>query len=1761
MRTAEEASLPQLGILLGSEAALSTLQREWAAYPEGVSYTEFRRLLEPLLRPPPRPCASKHPSTSPLQPRTRSRRDTYASSCFAFVVASPRPQEAFSSVSETYTSAAFDDTATNREAVRARRIRSRQELAGVTTRSVDPLKQLFNRVDIHNAQRVTWENLVNYLVAEATTDAAATRFSHNAFNHLTFSRRLRGLSKQPPQQRKPQARIPAATCTYKRYYGDVQAATKAASTRVDQDSGVGRGQAAVVICEDEDLALLRFIDGLPGHKSLFFACTRSCPCIFYSKDTLERVYSAPPELLPGVSPSAVSYLAECDLFLCYSSDDRLLRGWFSLLSHTLVTVAVTPLPLEGLVRRIRAMPRESPTYAEYAETVFVGNSLGQVLRITAPQGRCGGMQFTVAQMYSNLHSGETGGLTDFCVYGVHLYSSGFDGRLVVTSLLTGHSTEVGGVANGHLTALVYIPEHDWAVASTSCGRQLLCWEANAHGSLPGSPFHVAGHGEHDAVIIALVYVVAADLLVSADSQGVLKVWDASSQRCVQSLRSNRVPRRHGGSLCTVSADETKASSAKSRTAANTNSGLLAGNLAGLFLNLGLLAVLPAGVGQSNHVGGLQCHSLIHCEPSQEILCGFVNSIVCWGLRSRANPLVCDAEEVCYDVLYDIRTCTFLVQGATRLSVWDGAHGHRRGVLGQVASLGVLQAGTDVKAVCLDELGSRVFVSLSDGRVVLYTTQYLASDASKCTPAGASVWWRAKSAGCGAESGGPVYVEQMHYSSISRTWIAITSKGALLVRSEEDNQKVLFSITISVSTSPLTQLRVSEELGLVAVTDAQRTVYIYDMQAWMDAPVTKRLAEYGGLVDILFLHNAPALVTVHVGGVCRCWSCAPAKERFKLVSVFCHPLHPAPELATAATVEAERASMEAIGRARLGSVGTTRGRRQTQPVAMSPFARPTVVGITGSHDAVDSTSCAKSPLRATLPTIARISRPNSGGAASRPTTFMLRASQRIESGVQGTSANQTEVPVDSTSAVEFHTRVRKSTTDSLRNAKVDEDSTATLAAAAIPIATAEFTSAAYDGRQHHLFLGDSEGVVHTYRMCPLLQAFKLPRCTHASRPAFSLAAVMEASGVDADSGLAFPKLMRSLQVHVNHRSTRERASEAGDASSYRGTFSAAARSGLDRCGVVCVRWIDDRGVLASSGYDHEVWFLDSMAGEKLACLSASRPPPRPDHAGRSLSALRQESGALAQEPTVLGRVLDKQRAEATGRLPLHNMFSLPLLPRYDDLADCSITNLLAGSSPPCCCTHTTATEGAADADESGGATSLSPQGETEVCMPATLPAGRVLPVSFDLPVRLGQCNEPPGHLSKYSIPEKAMAARRDRSVTELKDFLQRPIRQCSSVRKPPRCNLFMCSSSRPQSGLQSFSEDVRRGRISLSRHSVSSFSRNPLGADENPCRAPSATVTTRPTSGDSGVAHVHIVDWQKRHLTTLRESRGIKPEAPVRPGSHNTLVHVEESKWHSVEATGQPVLLGPASGASCPAVRSAVTASVAPAVPDVAASAWSALSQAANTPTLLIPRGSTAAEEAAMSGSTVPFGAQEDSVLIEPCGTAHESPCSSVAITAKRALYVSGSALAGPALDTDKKEAGRQQQQKTLLRSQRADEMIKYASATVFTMPHYGNPFRVPLRQPSAPGHHSPINAPRFAKKTPGYNGGEGRTWSSTVVDVARCFPFRGIAEGAPSLVSANTMHPPPMLAYSNECEGKSTLEMYSTELRKRLRRPRRWYEA
>ncbi|GET92829.1 hypothetical protein, conserved [Leishmania tarentolae] len=1764
MHASPEVPIPQLAIALGNEVSLAVLQREWAAFSQGVTYTQFRQLLEPHVRQHPSPCASMNTSIAFLQSGTQPSCGISVSSPSAYVMRSGQPQRAQAILPVRPVSAAFHDAETNREAERIRRLRSRQELAGVTTHAVEPIKQLFNRIDVHNQQRITWENFVNYLVAEASNQRSGRKLSATAFNQFTFSRRVRSHSKQSHKHRQPKKGTAAEALKFKPYCGGAQEVRKVARAAVDHDRDTKSGLAAVSVREDEDLGLIRFLDGLSGHKSLFFASTRSCPFMLYSKDTLERVYSAPPNMLPGVIPSAVCYLAALDLFLCYSPDDRLLRGWGALLSNTFKVTTITPLLLEGLVRRLQVMPRESPTYPDFAETVFLGNSLGQVLRVTAPRRRTVGMEFTVVQTYSSLHTRDSGGLLDFCVYGTHLYSCGFDRRLVATSLLTGKSFELGKLANEHCTTLVYVPPHDWVVAATSCGRQLLWWEAHSHGTLPGTLFDVAGHGEHNECIIALVYVAAADQVLSADCEGVVKVWDVSIQRCVQSFRSSRVPQKYGGFLCGDS-KEPNASAADTRTTTHAGSGLVAGNLASLFANLGLLALLPAGAGQAIHVGGHRCHSLLYCESKQELLCGFSNSIVCWGFRTRDHPRACDMEEVCYDVFYDIRTRMFLVQCATRLSVWDGTHGYCRGVLMQNTAGDLSQVGVDIKAVCVDELGSRVFISLSDGRVVWYTTQELASDASDCTSTTAKVWWRGKSSGSDAEAGVPLLVEQMHYSSLSRTWIAITSNGALLVRSEGDNEDVCFSATISVSASPLIQLRVSEELRLVAVTDAQHTVYIYDMQAWMDAPVTKRLAMYGGLVDLVFLHSAPALVTVHTGGVCQCWSCAPAVERFKLLSIFCHPRHPTPNIVTARSVKEESACMQAKGRTQVGSAGTTRGRTHMQAGGTSLCCRTLSTTNPGSHNTLQMTDTTSSLLGVVLPKLS-CSRPNSAGVTSVPATPARRTSRRDSSNLQPPgsvvarpSADQTDFSGEGPpSLVKLSMCTGKPTTIAPRNTDTCDGCDATPTAATTSTVSIEFTSVAYDGRKHHLFLGDSEGAVHTYSMCPILQAYQLPRCTHISRPAVSLTTATPSTGADGDNCIATPKLLRSMQVHLNKSFVAEPGVVAHPGSTYPDNMSTATVRDNERCGVVCVRWIDDRDVLVSSGYDHEVWFLDCNTGEKVACLSTERRHSGPHRHDRPLTTLKHHHGGPTPESLALNGVLEGQNTESVTALPSHSIFSLPQPPRYDDLSEEALASSPTSASQ-LCCTHGVVKKVASATEEGEETAPLAQSRKEEDDRFATRSKAQCTPAS---PRRgapsLGQRYDSSSNLSRYLIPELISTATHNHAPKALQDGVQGLKGECGSLVLRP-----LSGSAHKE---QALSNETPRARRPLIHHKTSLNAVNPLEGGETPPYNASAGVNTSRISDGDGSTHIYITEWQKRDLIAMRESRGIKLHAPVQPGLQNTLVYMEESKEHTAEATGQPVLLNSTGSVSRHAARTATATVAALDVSDTtvsqaeAAHVSSPLSSKTNMVTLTSLRGQAGAMTVDISDNRGALGVKDESLVRESCSTMKKAPCSTSVADRALTLCISGCALSPPAFGGDGNAAAHEQQHQKLRPIEKAHGRIRSDVASSSALPHHGSPSRAPMAQPATPQNQRLIGTLQPPKRAISKEGSAGLT-SSAAAEATVYFPSRGITEQAQSFTPANAVFLPPMLAYSNECEGKATLEMYSNELRQCLRRPRRWGET
>jgi WD40 repeat protein len=1384
--------VPCLALVLGSETSLTALHQSLSAFPRGVTYPQFRHILlshlatmlasptHHRLTTPTPPFAHAvvearfHSLSSPALPHADASfaGDEAAAAIRAAAAAEPSRCVPAAPASPPTSSSQEGQSGTNREEARVRRVRTRQELAGLSAAPVDAMKQLFNRIDVGNAQRVTWENVLDYMVAEAGAGLMEARYRANKTKIYSFSRALRCSLTQhrsspspaapiappasSPSQRRPlqeETQKSVKKLFYRRFYGDGQDTSARGpqaktSNSLIKSSSTSAKQKPVRV--EEDLSLIRVVDGLESHNTVFFVSSRNGPFLLYSKDTLERVFTAPPGMLGDAVPTAVAYLAHIDFFLCYSTDDRLLRGWSALLAQSIATVAVTPLLVEGFVRRMRTMPVSSPTYADYADSVFLGDSYGHVLHVTAPRGRGGGMEFVVQRTYSGLHSRHSGGLVDFCVYGGFLYSSGFDGRVVATSLTTGQSSEVGSVDHEHLHALVYVPARGGLVAATSSTRHLLWWEANSQSALPGVPFKHAGYGDHAAAIVAVEYVADSNYLASADCDGVVKIWEVDTQRCVQSFQSSRLTDDgvggHGGSEeivpGTTLTSQRRAQGGGAATTSHLTSS--AGRDMMMLAHNGLHSLLSESSGTS-HVGSAHCHSLSYCAATEELMCGFTNAVTCWGLHSNRNPFMYDEEEVCQDIVYDVRNQTFLLQSATRLSVWDSVHGVRLNLLDRTKVRSASHTTADIKSMCLDDLGSRVFVAGSDGNIYVYSTRAVATDATNDTEGSLHLWHTAavapsttitttshsfpvEGSDATAPTTAPVVIEQMYFSSTLRTWLAITSCGTLLVLIETDDEQSGPPATVNISPFALRQMRVSEELGLVVIVDAQESVFLCDMEAWADAPVTCSLAPYGHIVDLTFLGAAPVLVTVHVGGVCRCWSCPPAVECFELLGMLHHPQLPPPVTALKGKVSSldhtQRPSSAVVPSVHppktLSASMATVADLATCKSTRTPSA-------TFSHSAVTSAR----PLTASLRYMCTVS-------TSRDTSRHLASAThgRCETdyaettGVAGLGKTRlfasTAVPrrwanapsdfaentaasrgggTAGTAGAAATLRARESLSPESLILNMEER------AKALAGEAAELTSVSFDERSHRLFIGDAQGLVHIYRMCELLQYYRLPRCTYACRPAFSLfsearvqqpSPTKNADDVDDDiremvhgvtRAVITPTLVRSVEVHVRHRDRsvgrRRSHSFATAAAQLPALQQLCDQHTHEASGVVCVRWLASRGVLATSGNDHEVWLL-SADGEKLGFLSAERLAPRPKTTILPTAVLMPPNKAHGTAGLLGESLLSGQPPGLEDALPLQRPF---LLPPVEPLAEGESIDSFAVmklKTPPAYCTHAVAT---------------------------------------------------------------------------------------------------------------------------------------------------------------------------------------------------------------------------------------------------------------------------------------------------------------------------------------------------------------------------------------------------------------------------------------------------------------------------------------
>ncbi|RHW70637.1 WD domain [Trypanosoma brucei equiperdum] len=97
---------------------------------------------------------------------------------------------------------------------------------------------------------------------------------------------------------------------------------------------------------------IKSIHGLPQHKSLFAVVTGSHPLTLMKRSDFSIAKQFTPREVGGAPPTSVEYLPGPDILLSYSRDDATIRGWWNFLSVSRMGV-MNPLHLDGIVRRLR----------------------------------------------------------------------------------------------------------------------------------------------------------------------------------------------------------------------------------------------------------------------------------------------------------------------------------------------------------------------------------------------------------------------------------------------------------------------------------------------------------------------------------------------------------------------------------------------------------------------------------------------------------------------------------------------------------------------------------------------------------------------------------------------------------------------------------------------------------------------------------------------------------------------------------------------------------------------------------------------------------------------------------------------------------------------------------------------------------------------------------------------------------------------------------------------------------------------------------------------------------------------------------------------------------------------------------------------------------------------------------------------------------------------------------------------------------------
>lgn len=682
--------------------------------------------------------------------------------------------------------------------LREARLSSKAELARQVI--AEPLKEVFNHIDRRNNLSISWEDVLHYLIEESTGKTSSFNQTCRAYS---FSRKMKNNKVEE-----------SWILQSKEYNGTGLPKNKAAKKKKKDD------QVALVktawrpftpIVVPPLFFLPRLIHSFSGHW-VFALSTRSTPLALYRKSDLSHIKTFTSEDIGNTTPTFLEYLPRSDTILYYSSVDCLLRGWTFLLSKNNST-SMVPLRIEGTVQKMKTSSMHFPF------SVFLATSNGELIRVDVPPYRSG-TDLRVVRVYEGLHDCNSGGILDFAISETSFYTTGFDHRILSINIQTDHVTVIGS-SKVCIYLLDYCPLFSLVIGA-SYQNELLYWDAKGLAAVPGTPFNCVHEKGHYHLIKKLICVKDLSHCVTIDCYGEVKMWDLKALECVQTIR--------------VDGRSTDAMDAES---------------------IYLTKATPAAATEKLMEPVVD---VAYFEDSHELVSCTKDTLSLLQYNLREDVYICDLDQVT-QIFYDVRERAFLLQGSTRVTTWDASSGVRKRFFDRAFLTEIPPVRKDIVALCVDDVGSRIFISLHTKEIEVYDTN---------------------------NSSHPIEIlrisielSEMLYSSYYKLLLGLSEDGRLFSRNEEE--KVPFNLVAKIAQGKLYSLSISEPLGLLACSSNNGCLFLHDLRKIDGAPQACYLNKY--ILSCKLLESASILASAHEKGDIALWSCPPIAEVFLRLIVF------------------------------------------------------------------------------------------------------------------------------------------------------------------------------------------------------------------------------------------------------------------------------------------------------------------------------------------------------------------------------------------------------------------------------------------------------------------------------------------------------------------------------------------------------------------------------------------------------------------------------------------------------------------------------------------------------------------------------------------------------------------------------------------------------------------------------------------------------------------------------------------------------------